>query len=472
MRTSITHLPAQVQADLTYITEYLITHTKTRLERTGRRQTSSCIRYLLLHGCFTEDHWKPDTELQPDAVSYCYNIIVIISAHLYDIMDSLENAVAQLNQSGKVIFPVSIQIADTRGRISQKLRNGYLAYDQIQTRAIQLYSKGGTTNDLFERPNMPDVKEHYVQARNYYDHAFPLAELFLSGARSFEDRGERATRAGETQVAQGAIVPPTEYNNSNAAAFMLNLSAAQAYEALIVVHILRYPLGRPLNDLRELAESLHPELRLIWTGLRGEQVFDQLAKAFRDTRFSIKYHITDTDLELMFGYVEDLHKLVHHICRIKFDALKAGSLAKPNKDWLAVVREALKPPEDPMFDDEPETKEAINTAPSPIFRTPEQEEALEKLRTKIFDLEEPCFEPEQLGSVLKTMAHEDDDAELSGIFVMGRVVCERAHMIKDIFKQMVDLLRQTRIRDDDPAEGKSDLKNNKESTDIKEQKVA
>ena len=136
---------------------------------------------------------------------------------------------------------------------------------------------------------------------------------------------------------------------------MLNLSAAQAYEALMVIHILRYPLGRPLNDLRELAESIHPELRLIWTGLRGEQTFDKLAKAFRDTRFSVSYHITDSDLDLMFGYVEDLHKLVHHICQIKFDALKAGSLTKPNKDWLAVVREALKRPEDPLFDDEPET---------------------------------------------------------------------------------------------------------------------
>ena len=236
MRTSIAHLPSQVQKDLTYITEYLVTHTKTRLERTGRRQTNSCIRYLLLHGCFTEDHWKQDTELRSEETSYHYNIMVVISVQLYDIIGNLENAVAQLNQSGKVICPVSVQIADTKGRISQKLRNGYLAYDQIQTRAIQLYSKGNTTNDLFERPDQPDVKEHYVQARNYYDHAFPLAELFLSGARSFEDK------------------------DNNAAAFMLNLSAAQTYEALMVVHILRYPLGRPLNDLRELAESLHPEV--------------------------------------------------------------------------------------------------------------------------------------------------------------------------------------------------------------------
>jgi len=53
------------------------------------------------------------------------------------------------------------------------------------------------------------------------------------------------------------------------------------------------------------------------------------------------------------------------------------------------------------------------------------------------------------------MAHGDDDAELSGIFVMGRVVQERTYMIKDIFKQMVNLLRQTRIRDDTPAEDKS-----------------
>ena len=448
MKFSYKHLPEQVQNDLKYIADFLVSYSIAHNKDPYRRYTPSCIRHIILHGCFTEDNWALDTPLRPDEVSYSYNLMLVISAHLWDILPILEEAVELINQSGKISFPLVTKIIDTKGRIDQKLRNGYLAYEQIQAKGILVYSKGDITLDLFTPLERPKAEVHYVQARNYFDHAFPLAELFLSGARSFEDK------------------------DSNAAAFMLNLSAAQAYEALMVIHILRYPLGRPLNDLRELAESIHPEIGVIWTGLRGEQVFDQLAEAFRDTRFSVSYHIADNDLELMFGYVEDLHKLVHHICQIKFDALKAGSLTKPNKDWLAVVREALKPPEDPLFDDEPETQKTAVTAPSPIIRTPEQEEALEKLRTKIFDLEEPCFELEQLGCVLKSMAHGDDDAELSGIFVMGRVVQERAHMIKDIFKQMVDLLRQTRIRDDDPAEGKSDPKENMDSTDTKKQKVA
>ncbi len=362
-------------------------------------------------------------------MSYRYNIMVIISAHLYDIIHSLEYVVEQLNQSGKVSFPVVANVVDTRGQINQKLRNGYLAYDQIQTRGIQLYSKGNTTHDLFELPDQLPVEKHYVQAREYFNHAYPLAELFLSGARSFEDK------------------------DRNAAAFMLNISAAQAYEALIVIHILKYPLGRPLGDLRELAESLHPELGLIWTGLRGEQIFDLLATAFRDVRFSADCHITDSDLNFMFGYVEDLQRLVHHICQIKFDALKAGSLAKPRKDWLEVVGQALKSPEYPMFDDEdePELQQITIPFPSSIFRTPEQEEALEKLRSKIFDMEEPCHELEKLGNALQSMAYGDDDAEQSGFHIMGRIVQERALVVKGIFKQMVGLLKHTRLRDDTTA---------------------
>ena len=432
MRTDITHLPSQVQTDLKFITTFLLKHVKTRLERTGRRQTNSCIRYLLLHGCFTEDHWQPDTELRSDEVSYRYNIMVIISAHLSDIIHSLEDAVAQLNQSGDVSFPIVTQIVDTPGRIGQKLKNGYLAYDQIQTRAIQLYSKGNTTHDLFEIPDQPHAGKHYVQARDYFDHTYPLAELFLSGARSFKDK------------------------NPSAAGFMLNLSIAQAYEALMAIHTLRYPLARPLYDLRELAESIHPELSMIWAGVRGEQSFDLLAKAFSNVLFSGDYHVTDGGLNLMFGYVEDLHKLVHHICQIKFEALKDGSLAKPQKDWLEVVRQALKPPEDPIFSDddegeEPELQKATIPDPSPVIRTAEQEEALEKLHDTIFGIEEPCFDLETLGDVLKSMAWNDDTDESRGIELLGRYVQDQATVVMGIFRQMCVLLKEIPLRKDAPA---------------------
>lgn len=318
--------------------------------------------------------------------------MVIISAHLCDILHILERAVAQLNQSGKLSFPVVLQIADTKGRIDQKLRNGYLAYDHIQTQGILIYSKGNITRDLFMIPDQPSAEKHHVQAQDYYDQAYPLGQLFLSGARSFVGK------------------------DSNAASFMLNISAAQAYEAFMVVHILKYPLGRPLNDLRELAESIHPELSMIWNGLRGDQMFDLLTRAFRDVRFSADYKITNGELNLMFGYVEDLYKLVHHICMLKLEALKAGSLKKPNKAWLEVVGEALKPSEDSLFDDDHEV------LPSPIIRTAAQEEAFAKLGSTIFDLEEPCYELEKLGSVLKAMAYGDDDAEQSGLFVMDRLL--------------------------------------------------
>lgn len=61
----------------------------------------------------------------------------------------------------------------------------------------------------------------------------------------------------------------------------------------------------------------------------------------------------------------------------------------------------------------------------------------------------------KLGAVLKSMAYGDDDAEQGGIFVMGRVVQERALVIKDIFTQMLGLLKQSRLRDDTPIEGKT-----------------
>jgi hypothetical protein len=252
-------------------------------------------------------------------------------------------------------------------------------------------------------------------------------------------------------------------------------------------------------DLREVSESIHQELQFVWAGREGRRSFFRLKCAFKGPRYTQDYKVTRVELDRMFKYVKELHKLVNYICQLKFEELKTGSLKKPNKDWLEIIGEVLtqpKPearkgkdeptelpetetPEDEASKDETEPAKVIETTdtdttipdPSPIHRTEGQEKALEKLRTKIFELEEPYFELEQLGRVLKSMSHGDDDAELSGIFVMGRVVHERAHMIRDVFIQMVGLLREIRIRGDDPVEEKSDPKGSQEITDAKKQKV-
>ena len=438
MKFSYSHLPEQVRRDLKFISDYLVRYSVTHNKCHHQRYTPSCIRHIILHGCFTEDHWTLGKPLHPNEVSYSYNLMLVISAHLWDLLPILKEAVEKINRSGHISFPLVTKVIDTKGRIDQKLRNGYLAYEQIQTKGVLVYSKGDITRDLFTPLDRPKAEVHYIRARDYYDHAFPLAELFLSGAHSFQDKDQ------------------------GAAAFMLCLSAGQAYEALMVVHILKYPLGRPLRDLRELAESLHPEINMIWTGLRGEQIFDHLSKSLRDVRFSSDYKITDNDLNLMFGYVEDLHKLISHICQQKLDTLKAGSLDKPKQDSLELVGTALKPPEEPFFDFDDEEEEGEQNdhcidepalSASPIIQSTPQGETMEKLVAAIFDLEEPCYELENFGAVLKSMTREDNEAEQGGIFVIGCVIQERAQVIKDIFTQMLGLLKKNRLQGDTAPKG-------------------
>ncbi|WP_417623227.1 hypothetical protein [Paremcibacter congregatus] len=307
MKFSLAHLPQQIQTDLRHIADFLVRRAVPTQDPRDR-YTPSRIRHIILQGCFTEDHWTPDSTLRPTERAYSYNLMVIVSAHLCDILAPLKRAVAELNRSGEVGFPVRLGFADTKGRIDRKLRNGYLAYDEIQVRGTVIYSRGEISEDLFQLPERPPAATHLARAQGYYDHAFPLARLFLVGAWSYaeKDRG--------------------------AAALMLNLAAAEAYEALMVVHILKYPPSRPLSSLRELAESLHPELGLIWTGRRAAKSFDRLARAFGEVRFRPDYAITAAELTVMFGSVEELHRSVAHICRLKFETLKTGSLARPRKD--------------------------------------------------------------------------------------------------------------------------------------------
>ncbi len=424
MRFTFTHLPAQVQSDLTHIAKFLVEETKVTDKSPYDRYTPSRIRHIMLHGCFTEDHWTAETVLRPDEVSYRYNIMVIVSAHLCDILPILERAIAQLNQSGELSFPVVAEIIDTKGRIDKKLRNGYLAYDQIQTRGVLIYSRGDITRDLFTPLDQPDAEKHYLQAKDYFDQSYPLAQLFLSGARSFKGKDHCAT------------------------AFMLTLSAEQTYTTFMVVHILKYPSGRPLWELRELAESIHPELSMVWSGLREEQNFYLLARAFRDVRFSANYSITDSDLNLMFGYVEDLHKLVRHICQIKFDALKAGSLAKPNKDWLEIVAQALRPD----ADDEPEVPQTTIPFPSPNSRTAEQEEALEKLSTAISGIEGPCSELHTIADILRSLSELNSNMACScEFYLMAQFLQERIKVIEGLYGQMIHIFEELQPRDDMPA---------------------
>ena len=452
MKTDITHLPTQIQNDLNYITEFLVKDYEVAASNgMSNKQNCANITNIILHGCFTEDHlYEEGTELRPAEVAYYYNILILVTKILPDSLYQIQAVEKQINISDELAYPVRLQI-ETVTKLNKLLKDGYLAYDQIEERGILLYNGGGKGINLLHMPHQPNAAKHYIRARDHFDRVFPLAQSFLSGAQFFRE------------------------TDHNAAAFMLHISAEQAYEAFMLVHILYYPYSRTLTDLREVAESIHQELQFVWAGREGRRSFFKLKCAFKGPRYTPDYKITRVELDRIFKYVKELHKLIDYICQLKFEELKAGSLKKPNKDWLEIIGEVLMQPkpESPEDKDEPEADKVIEatdtdttvTAPSPIIRTAEQEKALEKLRTKIFDLEEPCFELEQLGCVLKSMAHGDDDAELSGIFVMGRVVQERAHMIKDIFKQIVDLLRQTRIRDDDPAEGKSGTNSHDHFTD-------
>ena len=470
MKTDITHLPAQIQNDLAYITEFLVKDYEVAASNgTSNKQNCANITNIILHGCFTEDHlYEEGAELRPTEAAYYYNILILVTKILPDTLYQVQAVEKQINTSAEVAYPVRLQI-ETVTKLNKLLKDGYLAYDQIEERGILLYNSGGKGRNLLHMPHQPNAAKHYIRARDHFDRVFPLAQSFLSGAQFFRK------------------------TDHNAAAFMLHISAEQAYEAFMLVHILYYPYSRTLTDLREVSESIHQELQFVWAGREGRRSFFKLKCAFKGPRYTSDYKITRIELDRMFKYVKELHKLVNYICQLKFEELKTGSLKKPNKDWLEIIGEVLTQPKPearkgkdepterpeaktPGDEDESEPAKVIETTdtadPSPIHRTAGQEKALEKLRTKIFELEEPYFELEQLGRVLKSMAHGDDDAELCGIFVMGRVIHERAHMIRDIFIQMVALLKEIRIRGDGPAKEETDPKSNTEPTKAKKQKVA
>ena len=185
MRNDITHLPKQIRMDLEYITTFLLGQTH---EIHLRPQNGARIRYIVLHGCFTEDHWQPDTELRPAEVSYRYNLLVIISKNLPEIHTRLQEAVNQLNQSDKVGFPVSIQV-DTHGRTNRKLEDGYLAYDRIQTRVFASIAGAMPETSCFSSQNSSQLKSIIFRPVIILTMPFRCLSRFCPGRGSFRTGG-------------------------------------------------------------------------------------------------------------------------------------------------------------------------------------------------------------------------------------------------------------------------------------------
>ncbi|MBL4801256.1 MAG: hypothetical protein JKY45_05125 [Emcibacter sp.] len=320
MRNDISHLPEEIQNDLNYISEFLVKDYEVSASNgSSSKQNCANITNIILHGCFAEARWQPDTEVRPAEEVYSYKILILVTKILPDTIYQIQEVEGQLNRSGEVEHSVEVQIQTVR-KVNKLLKDGYLVYDQIRDRGILLYNNGAKGRNLFHMPHQPNAAKHYIRARDHFERAFPLARSCLSGAEFFRVR------------------------DHNAAAFMLNISAEQAYEAFLLVHILYYPYSRTLTDLRELSESIHQELQFVWAGREGRQSFFKLKSAFKGPRYTADYMITRIELDRLFKYVKVLHKLVHYICQLKFEELKAGSLKKPDKDWLEIIGEVLTNP--------------------------------------------------------------------------------------------------------------------------------
>ncbi|MFK5954301.1 MAG: hypothetical protein QM498_14690, partial [Desulfobacterium sp.] len=130
MRTDISHLPEQIQTELATIVQFLSSPKK--VDELPFHYNHYRVRHIILHGCFTEDHWQPDTEMRPNEITYRYNIMVIISFNEDGLANSLNNVETELNESGKLSFPVSLHVC-THKKMNRKLESGYFAYDQVPT---------------------------------------------------------------------------------------------------------------------------------------------------------------------------------------------------------------------------------------------------------------------------------------------------------------------------------------------------
>ena len=400
MKTTTEDFTPKIREELDFICRSLVEQfDKTARACASRKQKRSRIRSVILHG-----EWDAgDLDVTPSR----YHLLVVVNKLLPTFVWPVELAEVFLNSLEGVSAPISLTF-ETQETMNAKLRDGYALYHRIAEHGVVLYEAGDRGLDLLSVPDQPSASVQLAKAKDFFERDWELTCSFLMGAYRFQLDGQRAS-----------------------CALMLHLAAEQAYLAFMRVHTLQRPYYRTLTTLRELAESIHPELKLPWTEEGGKQSFHYLRIAFTGVRFSDHYHLDNSLLDQMIGRTENLLRMVRYLCRLKLSALKDGHAGKPDKDWLEIStgfqKEVL-----PVRPVEPEHKEEID------------KDSLQQFFHAVWDLEDPACDAMRAVDVLHFVHTEDQEPEKDRLYLMVNVCKERVTHLRNCIYGLFDKMTELR----------------------------
>jgi HEPN domain-containing protein len=205
---------------------------------------------------------------------------------------------------GEIGRPVRLAI-ESLGHINDALIAGVPHFVTIATQGVALYREQGFR--LESSRNLPLAER---RARGLVEHRrwFGRAGDFLIGAAFYQDRG-----------------------NMPMAALLLHQACEHLYQCVLWSLTLHGPRTHALDELREAAEAVAPELGSAWPRDTSfeRRAFGCIRRAYVEVRYGPSYRVTEEELDWAMGCAASLHRQV--------DALRCERL---DEDMPQAEREA------------------------------------------------------------------------------------------------------------------------------------
>jgi predicted nucleotidyltransferase/HEPN domain-containing protein len=285
MKTSITHLPANKQAEIGRIKDALI-------------PKYAEIEMIVLFGSHARGDWKID-EYVENGITYSYNsdydLLIItnnsekanVDTYLFSIIDKLE----ALN------FETAIHIElETIDFVNQQLQEGNYFFDDVKKEGIVLFD-----TSRFKLAEKRELSKTEVQAFAKRDF-----EEWFASANSFYKVFEFTMKEADYKIA----------------AFQLHQATERFYSTIQLVFAGYKPKTHDLDVLGRRAKSLNMEFGKVFpkASILERQRFMLLRKAYVDARYKINYRITKADLDYLGERVALLRQLTEQLCREKIES--------------------------------------------------------------------------------------------------------------------------------------------------------
>ncbi|SHM72704.1 HEPN domain-containing protein [Sphingobium sp. YR657] len=295
LRTDFGHLPASIQHELEQVTwmvfEAFAECCKGRLSQQYREGR---ILAVILHGPYAEQAWE---EVPPGAA---FRLMLIVN-HVRLVRSDqdwrlVRDRLRRAWEHGEIARPVRITV-ESLDRINSALADGVPHFVTIAEQGTALHQAEGLR---LKAPRHLAIEEKARRGRMEFARWHKNGCDFLAGASFYRDKG-----------------------NMRMAALLLHQSCEHLYQSILWSFTLHGPRTHALDELREAAESLAPNLRAAWPREDRHQrrAFGCIRRAYVEARYKRSYRITPAELVWALERGEALKQLTAQSWRDHYASL-------------------------------------------------------------------------------------------------------------------------------------------------------